>query len=96
MNQINSSQFKSVSDLPRKYAEILKDANEFGYVYLLKNNKHVGGVVGMDYLEKLKKVMRKQILREIEEEEVYERIQRGREEYRQGKARKVNSVRDIL
>lgn len=96
MNQLNASQFKSISDLPRNYINILKDANELGYVYILKNNRHVGGVVGTNLLAKLKEEARREAFREIEETRILESVERGMKEYRAGKLKPVNSIRDLL
>lgn len=96
MNQLNPSQFKSISDLPRKYSQILEDANEFGYVYILKNNRHVGGVVGINLLAKLREEARREAFREIEEARILESVERGMKEYREGKLKPVNSVKDLL
>lgn len=96
MNQLNTNQFKSISDLPRKYVEILEDANEFGYVYILKNNRHVGGVVGTNLLQKLKDEARREILQEIEEARILKNVERGMKEYREGKAKTLKSFKDLI
>lgn len=90
------SQMYPISVLPRRYNRLIEEVDKKGVIYFLKGNKPRVGFISLEYLENLKQKIRKELELERKKEEACQRIQRGMKEYREGKLKAVNSVKDML
>ena len=92
MDNISLSQTVSISELPRDYLGLLKrSAKRKEPVVFLRYGKAVGALLAQSVLEQLLSIKRK-----YEEEKLFRVAQQGMKEYREGKAKKLKSLVDLM
>lgn len=89
MNDFN--QIVPISELPRRYLELLRQASVTKKpVILFRRNKPVGGLVDFDLLQNISEIQRKKEL-----EEAVETIRAGEKAYKSKKTRILKEPRDL-
>ena len=90
MLKIDISQTRPISELPRNYFQLLKEAEDKGAVIFLRRNRPVSVLVSFDNWQELEKLRRKS-----EEEDAIKRISRSEIEFKKGKGKLLKSLKDL-
>jgi len=90
MAKIETSQLKPISKLPRNYKEYVTEAKNKGPVVFMTRSKPSVVLVDFNYWETLT-----DISQELEEKVALETIKKSEEEYTQGKAKKLRSLKNL-
>ncbi len=90
MTQVNFSQLKPISSLPRHYATYISQLAKKGSIILMKKNKPTAVLVDFKWWQKLEKCLRR-----LEDKEAWESIQQSEKEIREGKIIRAKSLADL-
>ena len=87
---VNFSQLKPISSLPRKYSQYVKQAKRDGAVIFMKKNKPETALVDFKLWQKLEMLQRK-----LEEKDALNTIAQSEADIKAGKIIKLESLQEL-
>lgn len=90
MLKLDLSQIKSVSELPRNYNALIRESEEKGALIFFRRNKPITVLLSFDNWQQLEEIKRKK-----GEEIALKTINESENEFKSGKAKLLNSLKNL-